>query len=29
MALHWGVHNAGVGPVSYTLNFGYSALYSH
>jgi hypothetical protein len=29
MALHWGVHNAGVGPESYTMTMGYSALYSH
>lgn len=29
MALHWGVHNVGVGPVSLAMTMGYSALYSH
>jgi len=29
LALHWGVHNSGVGPVTYTMSMGYSALYSH
>lgn len=28
MALHWGVHNSGVGPVSWTMTMGYSLLYS-
>jgi len=29
LALHWGVHNTGVGPITVAMTMGYSALYSH